>query len=236
MRIHYLQHAPFEDLANIWMWAGNKGHSVSSTRLYVDEKVPSISSFDWLIVMGGPMNIYEESMYPWLAVEKKFIRETIKSGKFVLGVCLGAQLVADVLGGRTRRNDHKEIGWFPVVKIAEGSGYLKSIPSRFMAFHWHGDVFDIPPGALRLAESDGCTNQAFEYDRNVLGLQFHLEASEPSISQLIENCRNDMTPGKYVQTPDEISRGKDNFQVLKKQMTSLLDEIESRIVSGSLKR
>lgn len=98
MRIHYLQHVPFEDLANIEVWAGEKGHEVSVTRLYMDETLPALDRFDWLIVMGGPMNIYEEVEYPWLIKEKEFIRNAINAGKFVMGICLGAQLIADVLG------------------------------------------------------------------------------------------------------------------------------------------
>jgi GMP synthase-like glutamine amidotransferase len=228
MRIHYLQHAPFEDLGNIWIWASDKGHSITSTKLYLDEKLPSVDSSDWLIVMGGPMNVYDETKYPWLVKEKKFIGETIDSGKFVLGICLGGQLVADVLGGKVRRNNHKEIGWFHVMKTAEGSRYFKSFPGEFMAFHWHGDTFDVPPGAARLAESEGCVNQAFEYDKNVLALQFHLESSEASIGLLIENCRDDMTTGKYVQTSDEILQGKAHLKKINMYMSSLLNEIEKR--------
>lgn len=230
MRIHYLQHVPFEDLANIWMWANNNGHSVSSTKLYMNQKLPEIGSFDWLIVMGGPMNIYEEEKYSWLAREKHFIKDTIKSGRFVLGICLGAQLVADVLGGKVKRNNHKEIGWLTVRKTQEGSGVMSSLPNEFMAFHWHGDTFDIPPGATRLAESEGCENQAFEYGRNVLGFQFHLESSEASVQRLIENCVEDMTIGEYVQSPDEIFSRRDCLPDIKNSMELLLNEIERRIV------
>jgi len=231
MRIHYLQHAPFEDLAKIWMWANNKGHSVASTKLHLGGKTPPMDSFDWLIVMGGPMSVSDEEKYPWLVGEKKFIGETIDSGKSVLGICLGGQLVADVLGGKVRRNNQKEIGWFNVKKTGEGSGYFKSFPGEFMAFHWHGDTFDIPSGATRLAESDGCANQAFEYNRNVLALQFHLESSESSIGQLIDNCKDDMTAGKYVHTADEILHGKAYLQKTNIYMSSLLDEIEKRAVT-----
>lgn len=230
MRIHYLQHVPFEDLANIWMWANDKGHSVLSTKLYMDQALPDKGSFDWLIVMGGPMNIYEEEKYRWLAAEKRFIEKTISAGRFVLGICLGAQLVADVLGGKVSRNNHKEIGWFQVRKVAEGSGVLRGLPAEFIAFHWHGDAFEIPKSATHLVESDGCANQGFEYEKNVLALQFHLESSEASIERLIENCRDDITPGKYVQTLDKIRTGAANFQKMNTCMTSLLNEIEDRII------
>lgn len=231
MRIHYLQHVPFEDIANIQDWANDKGHSISSTKLHSGEKFSLLDSFDWLIVMGGPMNVYEEEKYPWLISEKKFIEKTIRSGKFVLGICLGAQLVADVLGGKVGRNNHKEIGWFQVRKTGEESSLLKLLPTEFMAFHWHGDTFDVPHGATRLAESEGCLNQAFEYGKNVVGLQFHLESSEASIQRLIDNCRNDMTPGQYVQSQHEISSGKIYLPQIEIYLETLLDEIEKRIIS-----
>ena len=100
MRLHYLQHVPFEGLGNIETWAKNKGFHITRTRFFDNEPLPSTDDFEWLVVMGGPMNIYEETGYPWLVKEKKFIEECLKRDKFVLGICLGGQLIADVLGGR----------------------------------------------------------------------------------------------------------------------------------------
>ena len=231
MRIHYIQHVPFEDLANMKSWTRERNHSVEATRLYLDEKLPSVKSFEWLILLGGPMNIYEQEKYPWLVAEKRFIEETINTGKFVLGICLGAQMVADVLGGKVRRNEDKEIGWLQVSKTEDGLGFFKPLPAEFIAFHWHGDTFEIPKGATRLAESRGCANQAFECGGNVLALQFHLESSEASIGRLIENCKDDLSPGKYVQTPDEISSGTGHLPKIETYMESLLDEIEKRLVN-----
>ncbi|ADG81779.1 type 1 glutamine amidotransferase [Thermincola potens] len=231
MRIHYLQHVPFEDLANIEVWAGEKGHEVSVTRLYMDETLPALDRFDWLIVMGGPMNIYEEVEYPWLIKEKEFIRNAINAGKFVMGICLGAQLIADVLGGKVVRNEYKEIGWFPVRKIPEASnsGLFDGLSDEFVAFHWHGDTFTIPPGAVRLAESAACQNQAFEYKGRVLGLQFHLETSKASIEKLIENCSGELVEEKYIQSAAEMLSGTDNLEKIKKQLAILLNNIEKKI-------
>jgi GMP synthase-like glutamine amidotransferase len=235
MRIHYLQHVPFEDLANIGNWAKNKGHSVSVTKLWLNESHPGLECFDWLIVMGGPMNIYEEKKYPWLVKEKQFINEAIKEGKAVLGICLGAQLIADVLGGKVRKNDYKEIGWFPVSKTVEANNsvFFKSLPDEFMAFHWHGDTFDLPPGAIRLVKSLACENQAFEYNGKVLGLQFHLESSITSITRLIENCRDELIEGKYIQSENEILLNQDYLKEIKPNMDKLLSQIES-IVGGAI--
>lgn len=228
MRIHYLQHVSFEDLANIKSWAKEKGHSISVTRLFLNEALPALEQFDWLIIMGGPMNIYEEAEYPWLITEKKFIRESIDAGKIILGICLGAQLIAEVLGGKVISNNYKEIGWFPVSKTVEAkdSVFFKSLPDEFIAFHWHGDTFEVPPGALRLAESSACKNQAFEYEGRVLGLQFHLESSKESIQRLIENCRDEIVDGNYIQNESKILEQKINLQNLEGYMNTLLDKIE----------
>ena len=206
MRLHYLQHVPFEDLAGIEDWAEDRGHQISRTLLFDGQKLPGMDEFDWLVIMGGPMNIYEEDKYPWLAGEKRFIRDAIISDKIVLGICLGGQLIADVLGGRVRRNLYKEIGWHHVKLTPEGqnSRIFNVLPNTFMAFHWHGDTFEIPPQAHRAAESEACANQAFMIGKAV-GLQFHLESSMDSIDHLIENCSDELVDGKYIQSPEEIS-------------------------------
>lgn len=139
--------------------------------------------FDWLLVMGGPMNIYEEDKYPWLSKEKRFIRDAIASNKVALGICLGGQLITDVLGGKVRKNSYKEIGWYPISLTPEGqkSRIFKVLPKKFIALHWHGNMFDIQPQALRTAESDGCSNQAVMLGEAV-GLQFHLELSMDTLT------------------------------------------------------
>jgi GMP synthase-like glutamine amidotransferase len=227
MRIHSLEHEPFEGLANIEVWAKKKGHSITRTLLFKNEELPGIDEFDWLFIMGGSMNIYEEEKYPWLASEKNFIVEAIASKKIVLGVCLGSQLIADVLGGKVSKNIYKEIGWFPVTltKEARNSSIFRSLPQEFTAFHWHGDTFSIPSGALRIAKSKGCANQAFEYGRTI-GLQFHLEYSRESIHLMFKNCMDDITEGKYVQKPDEIVSQINNVHEMKEILNTLLDNME----------
>lgn len=228
MRLHYLQHVLFEDSANIEVWARDRGYRISRTLLFNDEKLPQIRSFDWLVIMGGPMNIYEEDKYPWLVREKKFIEKAIASKKIVLGVCLGAQIVADILGGTVYKNNYKEIGWFPVslTEEAKKSSIFNTLPDTFIPFHWHGDTFNLPPGSIRIAQSEGCANQAFEYDGRVIGLQFHLESSAESINRLIENCGDELVAGKYIQRPDEMLSQRKNLQEINRIMTVLLDNIE----------
>lgn len=226
MKIHYLQHVPFEDLANIEGWAKSRGHVLSRTQLFLDEKLPEMAHFDWLIIMGGPMNIYEDDKYPWLAREKEFIRHAIACDKIVLGICLGAQLMADVLGGIVRRNEYREIGWFPVNLTKEGtrSPIFSVLPQRFTAMHWHGDTFEIPPDAVRVAESRACANQAF-IKGNAIGLQFHLESSPDSINHLLQNCSGELTGGPYVQRPEELSAVQEQFSQIQSLMGQLLDKV-----------
>ncbi len=227
MRIHSIEHEPFEGLANIAVWAKKKGHTITRTLLFNGEELPDISKFDWLVIMGGSMNIYEEEKYPWLREEKSFIAEAIASKKIVLGVCLGAQLIADVLGGKVSRNKYREIGWFTVTltKEAKNSRVLSKFPGKFIAFHWHGDTFDIPSGATKIAESQACPNQAFELGRTI-GLQFHLDYSAKSIEMMLENCANELVDGKYIQTSDEIMSQMNNVQEINKLLNLLLDDIE----------
>jgi GMP synthase-like glutamine amidotransferase len=227
MSIHSLEHEPFEGLANIEVWAKKKGHSTTRTLLFNNEEFPDISDFDWLFIMGGSMNIYEEEKYPWLREEKNFIAEAIANKKIVLGVCLGSQLIADILGSRVTKNKYKEIGWFPVTltREAKSSPIFRTLPNKFFTFHWHGDTFLIPPGAARIAQSEGCTNQAFEYGR-VIGLQFHLEYSVESINLMIRNCSDEIMDGKFIQKPDEIVSQISNVHKIKEILNTLLDNME----------
>jgi GMP synthase-like glutamine amidotransferase len=230
MKIHYIQHVPFEDLANIEAWAKSRGHDLSRTLLFSDEALPKMADFDWLIIMGGPMNIYEHDKYPWLVREKEFISQAIACSKIVLGICLGAQLMADVLGGRVQRNSYKEIGWHQVRLTEQGkaSPIFAVLPESFVALHWHGDTFEIPPGAMRTAESRACMNQAFVLGK-AIGLQFHLESSRGSIDHLLENCADELTEGPYVQSPEELSDHMDRFSEIQGLMDLFLDKIEEKL-------
>ncbi|MGC8490121.1 MAG: type 1 glutamine amidotransferase [Syntrophobacteraceae bacterium] len=228
MKLHYIQHVPFEGPANIGEWAQNRGWDLSATHLYRGDDLPAVDEFDWLVVMGGPMNIYEEKEYPWLAAEKKFLQKAIEKNKIVLGICLGAQLLSDVLGGRVVRNSHKEIGWFPVTLRPEGvaSAPFKGFPTRFQALHWHGDTFSLPPGAEMLAESEACPAQAFSANGGrVLALQFHLESSPDSVRLLIENCADELVDGEYIQKADAILENAENFSSISRSTRLLLENL-----------
>jgi len=156
-----------------------------------------------LIAMGGPMSVNDEAELPWLKGEKQAVREAVAEGTPILGVCLGAQLIASSLGARVYRSPTKEIRWFPIQAVRSSVPSFR-FPSACMAFHWHGETFDLPEGAVRLAKSEACENQAFQLNRNVIGLQFHLETTEDSALDLLENCRGELVPGRYVQTEQDL--------------------------------
>ena len=224
MRIHWLQHAAFEDLGCIGPWLAARGHAVSGTRLYAGETPPPAAEFDALIVMGGPMNIYQYAEHPWLRTEKALIRDAIAQGRRVLGICLGAQLIADVLGGPVSRNAEPEIGWFPVELNAAGRAEpaFAGLPPTFTAFHWHGDTYALPPGATCLGHSAACAQQAFSWDGGrVIGLQFHLEVTRDNA---LEWFRHEaITPSRHVQTPDAILADVDAFAANNAAMRAILE-------------
>ncbi len=203
LRLHYLQHVAFEGPGWIRPWADAAGAALTATRLYRDDPLPAMKAFDLLVIMGGPMSTHETERHPWLGPEKAFIRRAIDTGKSVLGICLGAQLMAAALGARVYPNAHREIGWFEIQRhpLAERHPIGACLPPRLTVFHWHGDTFDLPMGALALARSAACRHQGFALGRRVVGLQFHLETTPETMQALIENCGDDLAPGPYVQTP-----------------------------------
>ncbi len=204
MRIHSLQHVPFEDIGSMANDFITRAYTLGTTHWYRGDQAPDVHSFDALIVMGGPMGIYDEEIYPWLADEKILIKDAINAGKIVIGICLGAQLIADVLGGKVTRNTHKEIGWLPLQVLPAASAHpVAQILAKYPdVFHWHGDTFAIPPGALHIARSEGCLNQAYVINNQVYGFQFHLETTPASAAALIEHCAADIDGSRYTQPAD----------------------------------
>jgi GMP synthase-like glutamine amidotransferase len=224
MNIHWLQHVPFEGLGAIEGWAWRKGQTLSCTRLFAGDPFPEQDEFGMLVVMGGPMGIYDEQEYPWLVAEKAFIRAAVEADRPVLGICLGAQLLADVLGARVSANREKEIGWFPVTRADAIPGELRGVlPVRQTVFHWHGDTFGLPVGAVSLYASAACANQAFLYKDRVLALQFHLETTRESAAPLIENCRHELVSGPWIQTEQEIVEGLEKFTGINLTMDGILE-------------
>ena len=206
MRLHSFQHIPFEDPAGISRWAAVQQFSMTHTHWYKGETAPPMDSFDALIIMGGPMNIYEDHLHPWLEQERQFINQAVASGKKAIGVCLGAQFLADALGGRVTQNAHKELGWFPVEFTPEFQkiDWLSPVPQELTVCHWHGDTFSIPPGATLLGSSKACLNQGFVWKKQVLGFQFHIELSAGDLARIPENFISEFPLGPWVQPVRQI--------------------------------
>ena len=228
MKLHSLHHVPFEGLGSIAAWVQARGHQISTSQLYADASLPPVDSFDGLIVMGGPMGVDDEQEYPWLVEEKQFIKRAIAAGKTVLGVCLGAQLLAWALGARVYRNTDKEIGWFPVQlsDAATDSAFFSKLPSSLEVFHWHGDTFDLPAGAIHIAHSRACQNQAFVFDGRVVGLQFHLETTPHAAAELIDHCRHEIVPARFIQSAEEMLADGGRFMEIKAAMEQVLAGLE----------
>ena len=186
LKLLVFQHVPFEPLGTLdsqFRAAGLRVRYVNFSRLA--EARPDVGRYQGLIVLGGPMGADQSDRYPHLEVEKDAIRRAVDAGIPVLGICLGAQLIASALGARISRNPVKEIGWFDVVPTAAGceDALFSKFNGAEKIFQWHGDTYSLPSGAHHLAESEACANQAFRVGESVYGLQFHLEADQALIER-----------------------------------------------------
>ncbi len=227
MRAHYFQHVPFEGLGSIEPWLNSNEYELTTTRFFESATLPDPEAIDLLVVMGGPMSVNDEDKFPWLALEKQFVREIIECGKSVLGICLGAQIIANAMGAKVFPNPVKEIGWFPVHAVASTDGSVFNFPPSEIVFHWHGETFDLPPGAIRIARSEGCENQAFQLGKRVIGLQFHLETTPESAREIVSNCREELVASRYVQTEEEIlSASSSRYKSINDLMSSILSFLQ----------
>ncbi len=227
LRIHYFQHIAFEDLGYIEAWARQNNHQLTATKFYEKHKLPDPSNIDWLIVMGGPMGVYDNDKFPWLINEIKFIQNVIQTDKTVIGICLGAQLIASALGAKVYPNIKKEIGWFPLTKTEAGRMHnlLKDLPDQFTTFHWHGDTFNLPNEAINLLQTDICPNQAFLYKKKVLGLQFHLEVMPQTLTSLTNNCESELIKDDFIQSSNEILSQTELCSYSNCYLTSILNKL-----------
>ncbi len=210
MRIHYFQHVPFEGLALIEEWTVSRNHTLTNTCFFQENyTIPKIDEFDMLIIMGGPMSTNDEKLYPWLIEEKACVKQAIDAGKYVLGICLGAQIIAQTLGADVAPMKEKEIGWHPIAFTDQVVGHplLSGLNYAMTVLHWHGERFEIPTGAIQIASSEACDNQGFLYDDKVLALQFHIEMDEVAIEKIIEACAEELDDGKFMQSKEVIIEG-----------------------------
>ena len=225
LKIHCFQHNPIEDLGNIKDWAIKNGHLISYTKFYEEFQKPNLEDIDFLVILGGEMGVHDEEKCPWLKQEKIFIQEAIAKKIKIFGICLGAQLIAEVLGSKVKLNPQKEIGWFPVwaTEDAKKHPFFSKFEDSFYVFQWHQDTFEIPRQAIRLWKGEGCENQAFLGNDQILGLQFHLEFTKLVLKEMMENEEDSTFSGKYVQNRLDIFEGQIHITRNRQMMYKILD-------------
>ena len=213
MNVHFILHVPFETPGTLIEWCRENDHKISFTKIYESSFFIPLSEIDLMVIMGGPMSVHDEEQYEWLKVEKLFIESYIATGKKVLGICLGSQLLAEVLGSRVFQNEEKEIGWWPVTKMEHS--ILRNIPGSFETFHWHGENFDLPKGAQLLFSSEGCRNQGFLVGSQIAALQFHMEMDPTLMKAMITHGKDEIQPAKFIQAEEKMNA--DGILLMSKQ-------------------
>lgn len=227
MRIVCNQHVAFEGPAAIAYWAHARGHRIDCIEVFRGASLPAPTDYEMLVIMGGPMNIYQESIHSWLTAEKAMIRDAIQAGKYLVGVCLGSQLIADQLGSPVFRAECAEMGWWPVARTRDCPQAFPC-PETLRVFHWHGDTFELPPGARQLIASAGCACQGFLQGDRILGLQCHLEATPASVTALIDACGDEIREGRYSQPASAMrAEPQSTFDAMHEVLFQLLDVLTS---------
>jgi GMP synthase-like glutamine amidotransferase len=226
MNLHVFQHVNFEGSGRIAAWALDRAHRLTTTHFYRDKLPPDMANVDGLIIMGGPMNVHETEKYPWLQMEKKIIKQFLATEKPILGICLGAQLLADALGSKVFPHTIREIGWWPVNFTADARQRFSILPASISVLHWHGDTYELPYGACRFAQSEGCAEQGFRLGQHVLALQFHIETGLDECLRMVEHAGADLAErGPAIQTAEAIvEESRRHSPEAAKILYSILDE------------
>ena len=216
--VHYFQHIAGEGLGSPESWLKQHNAVVTVTEFFALAKgdasvtLPNPDEVDLLIIMGGEMSVNDEDIHPWLINEKQWIRHYIELGKPVVGLCLGGQLIASCLGATVKKHHLKEIGWWPIQgrSAAPSTHDIFPFPKSITALSWHGDTFDLPKGAIWLAESEACPHQAYQYAARVLAFQFHPEITPKNLNLFLSDYGydamiKDNPRTTYIQTPLQMS-------------------------------
>jgi GMP synthase-like glutamine amidotransferase len=224
MKVHCIRHEAFEDIGCIREWIQARNYQISYTHVYLGEVFPENLDFDFLIIMGGSASVYESDKFPWLTKEINFILAAIAGNKKILGICLGAQLIAKSLGALVFPGNCKEIGWFPVKFNADIQQVIDFLGKDINTFHWHGDTFALPEGAISLGYSEFTPQQGFIRGKNILALQFHPEITVEGIEMLIKNAGYELSSeGESTQSVEKIIQGSNFINVNNQLMFSLLN-------------
>lgn len=232
--VSVLQHDAVEPLGTIADALGAVGIDAEYIRIYAGDPVPAdLTSADGLIVMGGPMGVYEQDRYPFLAEEIRFIQRTFQKETPILGVCLGSQLLAAALGAPVAPGPQREIGWYPITltEAASEDALWAGAPANWMGFHWHGDIHGLPPGATLLARSELTPCQAFRAGRHTYGLQFHMEVTRPIIGDWLSAFADEALGGAQSRT--QIVAGADAHLMAMLKLGKQVFGRWARLVAGS---
>lgn len=225
-------HVPYEGPGVIADWARKNKYPFEYTRFFLGEPLPRPSQVDLLIIMGGPMDVYDYHIHPWMEEEIEWITGFIGSGKPVLGICLGAQMIATALGSTVYPGKYKEIGWHNLQFLSALGDYriCKDLPTTRKVFHWHGDTFPIPEGASRIASSKVFPNQGFIFQGKVVALQFHLEVTPDGVKELLENCRDELVSGPFIQKEKELLSEQNSYLPNQQLMFRILDYLRGQVI------
>jgi len=237
MRIVVLQHVPFETPGAILDWARRVGAHIDTIHLYERDALPSPENADLIVVMGGPMSANDDGSFPWMSRELEFIESSVAQGVKILGICLGAQLLARVLGARVYAGEEREVGWHEITSGEDFDGSLFDVAGEGAGFgkvlHWHGETFDLPAGARHLFRSRAYEHQGFQFDQHVLGLQFHMEMTPSILMDVATMCSDDLEPGKYVQGRSEILSANQPYVACSRYLERVLSEWTGTSVGSS---
>lgn len=228
MRIHFLEHETYEGDTNIDLWAQKNNFELNRTFLFKNVSFPSMDEYDLLVVTGSLVHVWEVDKHAWLAPEKDYIKKAVQKGKVILGLCFGAQLLAEALGSRVFVNNHTEIGWHNIQLTSAGldNSIFQNLPEEFMSFHWHSAHFSLPPGCSRLAFSRASENQAFVCDSApLIGLQFHPEFTLDLIRRYLGEYGEGWPEGPYVEPLKSVMEQTESIPDTYWLMEKILDNI-----------
>ncbi len=223
MKIAYIQHISYEVLGVIASWVQDNQHEITAYRPFAGDALPALDSFDFLIILGGPQSALDVEHIDYLHQEMVLIQQAIAANKYVLGICLGAQLIGVALGGEAKRSPYPEIGCFAVelLEAAQNDPIMKTFPLSFESLHWHFDMIGLPDGAEVLAQSAGCPRQVVRFQQKVYGIQCHLEFNKQRTQVLVDCAYDDIEPGKFVQNKNKITSA--DFAAINQLMRQFLD-------------